>query len=94
MPLALPVGFSTFIPPLFPVTLTHALFDKILVERSLVQTLYLPSLTSYGVSLLPASVHSPGGVTPMSQTLLHCQQEFIAPAEISSYPPLLCSHLI
>jgi hypothetical protein len=26
MPLGLPVGFSTFIPPSFPVTLTHALF--------------------------------------------------------------------
>jgi hypothetical protein len=39
MHLGLPVGFSTFIQPLFPVTLTHAPFDKSLVNHSLALSL-------------------------------------------------------
>jgi hypothetical protein len=39
MLLGLPVGFLTFIPPSFPVTLTHALFDKNLVKHSLAWSL-------------------------------------------------------
>jgi hypothetical protein len=35
MHLGLPVGFSTFIPPSFPVTLTNAPFDKSRVNNSL-----------------------------------------------------------
>jgi hypothetical protein len=66
----LPVGFSTFLQPLFHVTLTHAPFDKILVKHSLALSLYFPFFTFYSVAMLSASIHSPGGVTPMSQTLL------------------------
>jgi hypothetical protein len=39
----------------------------------------------YGVSLLPVSVYSSNGATPISQTLFHCQQASIAPSKLSTY---------